>query len=122
LCELAGIPVPAGLDGRSFAATLRDPDTPIRDHAIQVYPRTGPNRSPLLGRAIRTQRHRLVEWKKVGAPAESAELELYDYAVDPLETNNLAAEQPAIVEQLRALLARHPEAKPQLDSAVVPKP
>ena len=41
-------------------------------------------------------------------------LELYDYEADPAETKNLAAEQPAIVAQLRAILAKQPEAKPQV--------
>lgn len=117
LCELAGLAPPKELDGRSFAATLRDPTAPTKDHTIHVYPRTGPNKTPVIGRAIRTARHRLVEWKKIGAPAGSAELELYDYEADPLETKNLAAEQPAIVTELQTILARHPEAKPQLRAA-----
>ncbi len=122
LCELAGIQAPAGLDGRSFATTLRDPARPTKDHTIHVYPRTGPNKTPLMGRAIRTARHRLVEWNKIGSPAESAELELYDYETDPLETKNLAAEQPSVVAELRALLAKHPEAKPQVTSASATEP
>ncbi len=117
LAELAGLPAPAGLDGRSFAATLRDPAAPHRDHAIHVYPRSAPDKGSVLGRAIRTERHRLVEWKKQGAPADTAELELYDYQTDPLETKNLAAEQPEVVAKLRALLAKHPEAKPQISAA-----
>lgn len=117
LCDLAGVPAPSGLDGRSFAATLRDPAAPTKDHTIHVYPRTGSNKTPLIGRAIRTARHRLVEWKKIGTPADSAELELYDYEADPLETKNLSAQQPSVVAELRALLARHPEAKPQIPAA-----
>ena len=122
LCELAGIPAPEGLDGRSFAPTLRDPAVPTKDHTIHVYPRTGPNKTPLIGRAIRTARYRLVEWKKIGAPAESAELELYDYESDPLETKNVAADQPTIVAELRVLLARHPEARPQISATLAPQP
>jgi iduronate 2-sulfatase len=109
LCELAGIPAPAGLDGKSFAATLRDPKAPAKDHIIHVFPR-----SEGLGRAIRTERYRLVEWRKQGAPQESAVFELYDYKSDPLESKNLATGKPDVVMELRALLAKHPEAKPQL--------
>ena len=119
LCELAGVPVPAGLDGHSFVATLRDVAVPTQDHAIHVYPRNPPGKGPVLGRAIRTQRYRLVEWKKIGAPAEDAELELYDYESDPLEMRNQSSAQPEIVAQLRAMLARHPEAKPQVSAAAV---
>ena len=122
LCELSGLPAPAGLDGRSFVPTLRDPATPTKDHAIHVYPRNAPGKGPVMGRAIRTERYRLVEWKKIGAPASDADLELYDYETDPLERKNLAAAQPAVVAQLRALLARHPEAKPQISSTPAAKP
>ena len=65
-----------------------------------------------MGRAIRTERYRLVEWKKPGAPPESALLELYDYETDPLEARNHAADQPQVVKQLRAMLERHGEAMP----------
>ena len=110
LAELASLPAPAKRDGRSFASVLTNPGTHTRDHAIHVYPRG----EGWIGRAIRTQRHRLVEWKKPGEAPESAILELYDYETDPAETKNLAAEQPQVVAELRKLLATHPEAKPQL--------
>jgi iduronate 2-sulfatase len=55
-----------------------------------------------------------VEWKKIGAPANTAILELYDYETDPGETRNLAGDQPEVVSRLRAILARQPEAKPQV--------
>ena len=54
--------------------------------------------------------------KKPGAPADEAIIELYDYETDPLETKNLAAEQPDVVAQLRSMLAREPEAKPQVSN------
>ena len=83
----------------------------MRDHAYHAYPRNRGTDGEWLGRAIRTSRHRLVEWKKINAPAGTAELELYDYAADPAETKNLAASQTDVVAKLRELLARHPEAK-----------
>lgn len=112
LSELAALPVPAGLDGRSFVPVLRDAAAPGRDHAIHVYPR-----GDLLGRAIRTQRHRLVEWKPVGAATDKAVYELYDYEADALESRNLAAAQPEVVEQLKKYLAAHPEPRPQIKTA-----
>jgi iduronate 2-sulfatase len=63
---------------------------------------------------VRAARHRLVEWKRPGADANSAVLELYDYEADPAETRNLAADEPDVVAKLRAILANQPEAKPQL--------
>ncbi len=112
LAELAQLPAPPQGDGRSFASVLQNPATTVRDHAIHVYPRGG----GLIGRAIRTQRHRLVEWKKPGDAPETAVLELYDYEADPDETKNLAVEQPAVVTVLRQFLTRHAEAKPQISS------
>lgn len=109
LAELAGLPAPAGpqkIDGLSLVPVLRDPAKQIRDHATHCYPR-----GERIGRAIRTTRYRIVEWKVPGAAPETADLELYDYETDPLETKNLAASQPAVVAELRAILARHPEAK-----------
>ena len=110
LAELAGLPAPRGpqpIDGVSLVPVLRDPERRVRDHAYHAYPR-----NDRLGRAIRTERYRLVEWKRPGASADTAEYELYDYVADPAESRNLAVEQPAVVADLRRILARHPEAKP----------
>lgn len=110
LVELAGLPkpaVPQPLDGMSLVPVLRDPAARVRDHATHCFPR-----EPRLGRAIRTDRYRLVEWKKPGAPPESAVLELYDYESDPEETKNLAASLPDVVADLRRRLAAQAEARP----------
>lgn len=115
LAELAGLPAPNGpqrIDGLSLASVLRDPQKRVRDHAFHVYPR-----DPRLGRAIRTERYRLVEWKRYGAAAETAEFELYDYTSDPEEKKNLAPTHPEVVSQLRKILAQYPEAKPPLSAS-----
>ena len=119
LCELAGIPTTPGLDGSSFVGVLREPKSPARTAAIHVYPRSG-----RIGRAIRTPRYRLVEWKTPGESADSAILELYDYETEPDETKNVAAEQPEVIAKLQAILATYPEAKPQISakSAEAKKP
>jgi iduronate 2-sulfatase len=109
LCELAGLPAPKNLDGASFAAVLKQPAAGVKQAALHVYPR-----GKRIGRAIRTDRYRLVEWKVPGQPAESAELELYDYETHPDETVNLAAQQPKVAAELRALLGKQPEARLQI--------
>ena len=121
LCELAGLPVPPGLDGASFATLLKEPGGAGGKEAIfHVYPRSPRGQGFLLGRAVRTERYRLVEWKKPGAAPDTAILELYDYQDDPAETKNLAAGQPEVVAELRAILAKQPEAKPQFRPAAEP--
>ena len=110
IAELAGLPAPEGpqsIDGVSLVPVLNDPRTRVRDHAFHAYPRS------ILGRAIRTERYRLVEWKKPGAAPETAVYELYDYEDDPVETKNLAAVKPKIRAQLQAILAKYPEPVPR---------
>ena len=121
LIELAGLAgsaektaVPQGLDAGSLAAVLREPAATGVEAVFHVYPRSPSPGQRLVGRAVRTARHRLVEWKKLGAPSDSAIVELYDYEADPVETKNLASEQPEVVAHLRSILANQPEARPQI--------
>ena len=110
LAELAGLPAPAGpqpIDGVSLVPVLRDPKARVRDHATHCWP------GARIGRAIRTERYRLVEWRNPVEPAESAAWELYDYETDPTESRNLAADRPEVLRSLQALLAAQPPAKPR---------
>jgi iduronate 2-sulfatase len=123
LCDLATLPLPVGqvpFDGQSLVPVLKDPNTRHKDAILHVYPRHPRNRGMLLGRAVRTERYRLVEWKSPGADPDSAELELYDYQEDPMETKNVAPSRPQVVADLRSILARLPEAQPQVTTAARP--
>ena len=120
LCELAGLPRPENpqpLDGKSLVPVLKDPAHASKEAVFHVYPRNRKGDGAILGRAVRTERYRLVEWKKPGAPPQTAEFELYDYEKDPAETKNLAAAKPGVVKQLEALLAAQPEARKQIRAA-----
>ncbi len=108
LAQLAGLPAPTGpqsIDGISLVPVLKNPEARVRDHAYHAYPKEK------LGRAIRTERYRFVEWKTIGGPTNKAVYELYDYETDPNETRNHAAQQPEIVDELKKKLAKYPEAR-----------
>jgi iduronate 2-sulfatase len=120
LCELAGLPeskLPQTLEGRSLVPVLKRPSRDSKEAIFHVFPRNRRGDGEILGRAVRTERYRMVEWKKAGAAAETADVELYDYQTDPLETRNLAPAQTKVVAKLRALLAQQPEGKPQISIA-----
>lgn len=115
VCELAGLPAPTGpqpFDGKSLVPILTDGKASVKDHAYHCFPKGGRNR---LGRAIRTKRYRLVEWKRMGNDSNENEsgvvYELYDYVDDPLETKNLIDDRPEVVKRLQKLLATHPAPK-----------
>ncbi|MFT5300048.1 MAG: iduronate 2-sulfatase [Mariniblastus sp.] len=107
LCELTGLAQPTGpqpIDGVSLAPVLLDPAVRVRDHAYHAFPKRK------LGRAIRTEQYRMVEWQDMRGTG-TVEYELYDYTADPLERQNLAATQPEILERLKSILAKHPSPK-----------
>ncbi len=130
LLELTGQSTPEtgiagmGLDGKSLVPILKDPKAKVNDYVFHAYPRaekTEDTKRKLIGRAVRNDRYRLVEWKEPNDPAEKAAIELYDYQADPLEKKNLAKENPELVAQLRAVLAKLPEAKPQMSDEGSPE-
>ena len=64
IAELAGLPAPDGpqpIDGVSLVPVLKNPDARVRNHAYHAYPKAK------LGRAIRTERYRFIEWRQPGA-------------------------------------------------------
>jgi iduronate 2-sulfatase len=89
LCDLAGLPLPAGLAGTSLSPQLVDASTAGRDGAFSYYENSA---------TIRTRDYRLVLHRTDGF------LELYDYRSDPGETRNIAKERPEESGHLEALL------------------
>ncbi|MEZ6090721.1 MAG: sulfatase [Pirellulaceae bacterium] len=114
VAQLAGLPIPQQIDGRSFANVVKNPMAEARPYATHVYPR-----GERIGRAIRDGRYRMIEWKVPGKPSASAEIELYDYQEDPNETLNQAGRQPDVVKAMRERLNEHPEAKKQYRATAV---
>ena len=113
LAELCGLPAPVGAEGRSLVAQLRDPTAPGARFAASQHPRPSYGKATEMGRALRDDRHRYVEWRELDAGALVAR-ELYDHAVDPAETRNLA-DDPAlapVVAAFAAELARRTSSTP----------
>lgn len=109
LIELAGFSLPLveqPLDGISMVPVLKDTTVRLRNHAYHSFPRGG-----RLGRAIRTDRYRLVEWKKINELHAPIDYELYDYSEGKVEMNNIASERLDLLEELKSILADHPSAK-----------
>jgi iduronate 2-sulfatase len=101
LVELCGIQgAPSGLQGRSLAPLLSNPNAPWEHPAVSQVTR-GFGANPVMGYSIRTERHRYTMWAG-GAEGE----ELYDYDSDPRELRNLAADvgSAALKAKLRSRL------------------
>ncbi len=104
LCELAALPAPTALEGKSLAPLLTGTATKVKEAAFSQFPRRHQGRD-YMGYAMRTDRYRYVEWQLRGT-TEIAERELYDHANDPEENENIAnrAEHAALLGTLHAQL------------------
>ncbi|HVJ79745.1 MAG TPA: sulfatase-like hydrolase/transferase [Planctomycetia bacterium] len=94
LCDLAGIALPPGIDGRSFAAQIAVPAVKGRPELFFAYRH--------LQRGLRDDRFKLLFYP------QSKAVQLFDLAADPLETRNLAdvpehrARAKSMTDRLRA--------------------
>ncbi|SFU15806.1 Arylsulfatase A [Algoriphagus locisalis] len=91
LMELLSIESPNGLDGESFAGLLKSKDSKVGNVAYSYYHK---------GISLRTDRYRLTKYFRDAEPT----IELFDHQNDPLESINIAAENPKIVAELMPLL------------------
>jgi arylsulfatase A-like enzyme len=90
LMELAGLPIPAHVEGVSIRKLLADPEAEWKQPALTTY---------LFGNhAVRTERWRYIRYADGGE-------ELYDEVADPQEWKNLAA-QPDFAS-IKAQLEKH---------------
>jgi arylsulfatase/arylsulfatase A len=107
--DACGVAAPARkLDGRSLLPLLRGAEVDWPDRALVIQSHRGDAPQRYHNALLRTQRWKLVNPSGFGersGPVEPA-FELYDMQADPGETADLAAEQPEVVAQLRAMYDR----------------
>jgi len=85
------LPAPSSLTGSSLAPLLQDPSRPGKSGAFGYWRGR---------RTLRTDRYRITRYSGGEQPA----VELFDHQNDPLETVNVAASHPEVVNELLAQL------------------
>lgn len=88
LCDLTKLGSPSDLSGSSLVPQLKDPNT--SGHIAVSYSRA---------QTIRTDTHRLITHK-------NGHVELYEHGGPDAETTNIAEQNPAVVEALKARLEK----------------
>lgn len=101
LADICSLPVAKELHGKSFSPLLDQPDLSGKKAAFSQTPRPYQRPDEAMGRSIRTNRYRFVEW--TGTKIPEPLYELYDYKGDSPEKINLA-KQPGyqhIMDELK---------------------
>ncbi len=109
LCDLAGLPIPAQLDGKSLKPLMDNTAITVKELSVSQYPRSesraeaerlGYAEPNYMGYSIRTKQYRFTIWMKDkfrSSQPYKEELvvgrELYDYKKDPLEKVNVFSEK-----------------------------
>lgn len=92
LCELAGLPVPDGLQGTSFVPLMNEPERPWKKAAFSRWGN---------GETARTERYRYMEWTNNNG--EVTARALFDHQKDPHENINVADQ----LENQKVVAAMH---------------
>jgi arylsulfatase A-like enzyme len=108
--DLAGLPVPAHMEGKSVVPLARAADPSFRgEWYYEYYEWPNPEGVPP-HRGIRTEQYKLIHYVQ-----EPQEFEMYDLATDPGETKNLygapryATQQQSLWNRMQELRAQVPE-------------
>jgi iduronate 2-sulfatase len=111
LCDLAGLPIPAHVEGKSLVPLMRGEDVTVHKAAVTQMSH-GRGKNGTMGWSIRTPRYRYIEWRTADFSAHkpvfgshARATELYDYESDPQERENLAdkTDHAGLVKQHQAL-------------------
>lgn len=124
ICDLAGVPIPVVLDGKSLKPIMKDNKAAIKSFAVSQYPRkmskaeqkkSGLESGKLMGYAFRTEKYRFVVWMNDFTsknPFNASKIyarELYDYTKDPLEKMNVVdgTKYKKITKEMTAIMASY---------------
>ena len=91
--ELAGVAAPAGIDGISMVNALMGKKQRNHEYFYWEFHERGFSQAVRMG-----------NWKGVRTGARSHPIELYDLASDPGEKNNVAAQNPQVVEKIAQIM------------------
>lgn len=123
ISELAGLTLPAPLEGVSLKPLLANPSLPWKSAAFSQYPRKLKGKGALMGYTMRTDRYRLTVWADRADRSKIDAIELYDHKDDPQENTNISGD-PGKAELVASLLKQWQEgwkaAKPAAQSAPSP--
>ena len=95
LCELFGLPIPASVEGKSFAGMFANPAAKIREDLYFVY-------NDLI-RSVKNERYKLIEYCGFAQRTQ-----LFDLYADPAEINDLSGD-PDHRETVRLLRGKMAE-------------
>ena len=115
ICEIAGVEIPAYMQGTSFVPLIKDPDRKWKSAAFSQFhrrPKVSADGKRYMGYSINTKEHHYIEWytwnHKTGIKGDFVDRELYDRVNDPHEKTNIARNPSSqnTVEKLSAQLAK----------------
>lgn len=104
ICDLAKLPIPTQLEGKSLQPVMRDKKVSVKEYSVSQYPRKlkkeefttlGYPNNKLMGYSMRTERYRYTIWmsdftsKDPFSAKKIYATEMYDYQKDPLEKVNV---------------------------------
>jgi arylsulfatase A-like enzyme len=119
ICDLAGVPIPSKLDGKSLKPLMVNNNLKVNDYAISQYPRKlkkvemikkGYADPKIMGYSLRNDNFRFTIWmnnftsKQPFNESQIYASEMYDYVKDPLEKVNVVNDKDytAISKELKA--------------------
>lgn len=106
ICDLAGLTIPAQLQGKSLKPIMQDNSSTVKDFSVSQYPRklskedaqkAGFDSNKIMGYSLRTSKYRFTIWMNdftSDQPFDAKKIfasEMYDYNADPLEKVNIYA-------------------------------